>query len=178
MLGGFGGRVGCVMGEKSVSLELVVAVAANGVIGRGGQLPWRLPDDLKHFKAVTMGRPVIMGRRTFESIGRALPGRRNIVVSETLKGPPAEGVEVVRSVDEAERAVGEGRAFVIGGGVLYAAAMARADVMHVTEIDEAVEGDAFFPAWDRSRWRLVDEVRHERDERHALAFRFCRYERI
>ena len=162
----------------SVSLELVAAVAANGVIGRGGQLPWHLPDDLKHFKAITMGRPVIMGRRTYESIGRPLPGRKSIVVSGTWERPPAEGVVLVRSLAEAEREVGEGKGFIIGGGVLYAAALPAARVMHLTELDEAVEGDAYFPAWDRGAWRRVSEERHPADERHAMGFRFCTYERI
>src|SRR4051812_29648017 len=102
-------------------VEVVAAIAANGVIGRGGQLPWRLPDDLKQFKALTMGHAVIMGRRTFESIGRALPGRRSIVVSTTMREPHA-GTELARSLDEALRLVKPGeRTFVIGGAALYAA---------------------------------------------------------
>ena len=163
-----------------VRLELVAAVAANGVIGRGGQLPWHLPDDLRHFKALTMGRPVIMGRRTYESIGRPLPGRRSIVVSRSLAEPPAGGVELARSLDDAIRLVAASSnvAFVIGGTALYAAALPRVDVMHLTELDESVEGDAVFPSYDKAEWRPVDAVSHERDERHAFAFRFCTYERV
>jgi dihydrofolate reductase len=89
------------------SVEIVVAVAANGVIGRAGQLPWHLPDDLKHFKALTMGSPILMGRRTYESIGKPLPGRRSIVVSTTMASPPAPGVEIARTLDDAIRLAGE-----------------------------------------------------------------------
>ena len=162
-----------------MTLELVAAVAANGVIGRGGQLPWHLPDDLRHFKQLTMGRPIIMGRRTFESLGRALPGRRSIVVSATFQAGPA-GVEIVRSIEEAIRLVADssGPAFVIGGAQLYAAAMPRAQMMHLTELDEPVEGDVTFPPWDRSQWRLIAQLRHERDDRHAIAFSFNTYQRI
>ena len=159
--------------------EVVAAVAANGVIGRGGGLAWHLPDDLNHFKQLTLGHAMIMGRRTFESIGKALPGRRSIVVSTTLAHPPAPGVEVAGSLDDAVRlaASSPGPAFVVGGAVLYAAAMPRAAVLHMTELDDAVEGDTFFPAYDRSEWRLASEVRHEPDERHAIGFWFRTYTR-
>ena len=161
-------------------LELVAAVASNGVIGRGGQLPWHLPDDLRHFKALTMGHPMIMGRRTFESIGRALPGRQSIVVSTTLDGPPVLGVELARSLDEAMLLAGAlpQPTFVIGGGMLYAEALPRVGVMHLTKLDEAFEGDTFFPAITTSDWRLIREVRHERGERQPLGFRFCTYLRL
>jgi dihydrofolate reductase len=164
----------------SPRLELIVAMAANRVIGRGGQLPWHLPDDLKRFKQLTMGHPIIMGRRTYESIGRPLPGRRNIVVSATLTKPPLEGVELADSLDTALALAADSatRAFIIGGGVLYAAAMAHVQLMHVTELDDPVEGDAFFPPFDRSQWRLVEEIRHERDDRHAFSFHFRTYARV
>jgi dihydrofolate reductase len=160
-------------------LELIAAVAANGVIGRNGQLAWHLPDDLKHFKSLTMGRPILMGRRTYESIGKPLPGRRSIVVSETMKAPPHVGVELARSLDEgiALAASTPGPAFVIGGAVLYAAALPRADVLHLTELDWPVDGDVLFPPFDRSVWRVVEEMAHAADDRHAFAFRFRRYER-
>jgi dihydrofolate reductase len=161
------------------SLELIAAIAANGVIGRGGQLPWHLPDDLRHFKALTTGHPILMGRRTYESIGRPLPGRRSIVVTTTLTDPPAPGVELARSLDDAARlaATSPSPAFVIGGAVLYAAALPRVRVLHLTELDGPVDGDAFFPAFERSDWRLTSEVRHARDDRHAVGFRFRTYER-
>jgi dihydrofolate reductase len=166
-------------GEAPPELHVIAAVAANGVIGRGGQLPWRLPDDLRYFKSLTMGHPILMGRRTFESIGRPLPGRRSIVVSTTLPDPAPAGVERARSLEEAlEMTEGAGGAvFVIGGAALYAAALPRARVVHLTELDEPVKGDVVFPPFDRSAWRCVSDVPHPRDDRHAFAFRFRRYER-
>src|SRR5688572_7162142 len=163
-----------------VRLELVAAIARNGVIGRNGQLPWHLPDDLRHFKALTLGHPVLMGRRTFESIGRALPGRTSIVVSRTLREAPMPDVVLVASLEDAVRRAGEldQVAFVIGGAVLYAAALPHARVMHLTEVDADVEGDAFFPSFDRTDWKLVREVQHPTDEKHALPFRMCTYERL
>jgi dihydrofolate reductase len=161
-------------------LELVVAVAATGVIGRGGTLPWHLPDDLKHFKSLTMGHAILMGRRTYESIGKPLPGRHSVVVSTTMTQPPASGVDLARTLDEAvaiAKQKSPGPAFVIGGAALYDAALPKADVLHVTELDDAVEGDTFFGPIDRSQWRMVQDQRHERDERHAHAFRFRTYER-
>jgi dihydrofolate reductase len=161
-------------------IELAAAVAANGVIGRAGQLPWHLPDDLKHFKNLTMGHPVIMGRKTFESVGRALPGRRSIVVSGTLAASPAAGIELARSLDEALELTSDtsGPVFIVGGAALYAESLPRASVLHLTELDEPVDGDTCFPAFDRSAWRLASEIRHASDARHAMSFRFCTYERI
>jgi dihydrofolate reductase len=162
------------------TLELVVAVAANGVIGRGGTLPWHLPDDLKHFKTLTMGHAILMGRRTYESIGKPLPGRRSIVVSTTMSQPPAPGVDIARSLDEAvaiAKQKSPGPAFVIGGAAMYDAALPRADVLHVTELDDALDGDTLFRPIDKSQWRMVQEQRHERDERHAHAFWFRTYVR-
>ena len=162
------------------SIEIVVALAANGVIGRDGGLPWHLPADLKHFKNLTMGHPILMGRRTYEEVGKPLPGRRSIVVSRTWSAPPAEGVELARSLDDAISlaASSPGPVFIIGGAVLYEAALPRTDVLHLTEIDDPVEGDTVFPMFDRSQWKVVSETRHERDERHAYAFWIRRYERV
>ena len=163
-----------------VELELVAAVAANGVIGRDGQLPWHLPDDLGHFKSLTMGHPIIMGRRTFESIGRALPGRQSIVVSTTLADPPADGVELAGSVEHAIELSGaySQPSFVIGGAALYAAVLSRVRVLHLTELDEPFDGDTYFPSFNKDDWRLAEEVRHEADDRHAVGYRSCRYERV
>ena len=161
------------------SLELIAAVAANGVIGKGGQLAWHLPDDLRHFKQLTIGHPILMGRRTYESIGRPLPGRRSIVISTTLPEPPHPEVALARSLEEAIKLAADtpGPAFIIGGARLYAAALPRADVLHLTEIGDAVEGDVFFPPFDRSHWRLASAIRHPSDDRHAMAFTFSRYDR-
>jgi dihydrofolate reductase len=161
-------------------LELVAAVAANGVIGRGGALPWHLPDDLKHFKALTSGGLILMGRKTFESINRRpLPNRRNVVVSRTMTPGQHEGVEVVPSLEEALKLTAGhvGPAFVVGGGGLYTAALPIAAALHLTELDEAVEGDAHFPKWDRSQWRVATERRHDRDDRHAIGFTIRKYVR-
>jgi dihydrofolate reductase len=157
--------------------SLVVAVARNGVIGRDNGLPWRLPADLAHFKRVTMGLAVIMGRRTYESIGKALPGRLNIVVSRD-RGYGAPGCTVVPSLEAAWAAAGGAKeACVIGGTSLFEEALANADVIHLTEVEADVTGDTFFPRFDRSQWREVELGRHPADERHAYPLRFVRLER-
>ena len=134
-------------------LVLIAGVARNGAIGKDDALPWRLPEDLKHFKQHTLGWPVIMGRRTWESLPpafRPLPGRRNLVVTRQADWR-AEGAEPAHSLDAALQRVGDSeRAFVIGGAQLYAEALPRADELLLTEIDADFEADAFFPAWDRS----------------------------
>jgi dihydrofolate reductase len=137
----------------SPRLSLIVARARNGVIGRAGTLPWRLPEDLAFFKRTTMGHPIVMGRRTWESIGRPLPGRRSIVVSRQA-GFAAAGAEVAASLDEALRlCAGSAEVFVIGGAQFYAEALPRADRLIVTEIDADFEGDTHWPAPDPARWR-------------------------
>jgi dihydrofolate reductase len=156
-------------------LCLIAALASNGVIGVGGGLPWRLPDDLKHFKTLTIGHPVIMGRRTWTSIGRALPGRRNIVVTRQ-SGFAAPGAEVAPTLEDAlALCAGAPLAFVIGGAELYAAALPIADTLELTEIDAAFEGDTKFPAFERGAWREVRRERHRSAE--GLRFDFVRYER-
>jgi dihydrofolate reductase len=161
-------------------LEVVAAVAANGVIGRGGQLPWHLPDDLKHFKNLTLGHACIMGRRTFDEVGKPLPGRRCIVVSKSLLAPPHPQSELARSIDEAigMALTSAGAVYIIGGAEIFAQALPRVRVMQLTELDEPAEGDTYFPDWDRRAWRLVKEIAHGRDDRHAMSFRFCTYERV
>lgn len=157
-------------------IGLVAAVARNGVIGREGELPWRLPDDLAHFKKITLGKPIVMGRRTYESIGRPLPGRLNLVLSRSVEAIP--GCTVVRSVDEALAAArGADELWVIGGEAVYAAFLPRADVLELTEVDALVEGDARFPDHDRAAWREVGSSDHPADARHAHPFRIVRYER-
>jgi dihydrofolate reductase len=138
-------------------LALIVAVARDGTIGRDGTLPWHLPEDLRHFKRLTRGHAIVMGRRTFESIGRALPERRNLVVSRTLASAPP-GVEVFASLDaalDAARAT-DPEPFVIGGAALYAEALPRATTLHLTEVDRDVSGDVRFPPFDRAAFRVVD----------------------
>jgi len=154
---------------------LVAAVAANGVIGAGGKLPWRLPEDLRHFKALTLGHPVIMGRRTWESLGRALPGRENIVVTRSA-GYQASGAHVAASLEAAlALCAGEPVAFVIGGSRLYAAALPLADGLVLTEIDRDYPGDVRFPAFDRAAWR--ETQRNPQTGADGLRFDFVLYER-
>jgi dihydrofolate reductase len=138
-------------------LTLVVAVADGGAIGLGGQLPWRIPEDLKHFKRVTMGHAVIMGRKTWDEVGRPLPGRRNIVVSRT-PGLALEGAEVAPSLEEAIALARrtDDAPCVIGGSAIYAAALPLATKIHLTEIHREVEADTFFPPFDRSAWRETE----------------------
>jgi dihydrofolate reductase len=154
---------------------LVAAVAANGVIGARGKLPWHLPEDLKHFKALTLGHPVIMGRKTWESLGRALPGRENIVVTRAA-GYQAPGASVAASLDAAlALCIGESVAFVIGGAALYAAALPIADGLVLTEIHHDFEGDTHFPVFDRKAWR--ETQRKSQAGANGLRFDFVLYER-
>ncbi len=158
-------------------LAIVVAVAANGTIGAAGTLPWRLPADLRRFREVTSGHAIVMGRRTWSSIGRALPDRQSIVVTRT-PGFAAPGADVVRSLDEALAAVRRPLpAFCIGGAALYAAALPRADVLLVTEIARAIDGDTAFPPIDRGAWREIAREPHDPDGPQALPFAFVTYVR-
>jgi len=160
-----------------MTLCVIVAVSENGVIGRDGDLPWYLPDDLKRFKTLTLGHPMVMGRRTYESIGRPLPGRTSVVLTRNPDFAP-EGVTVVPSWDEALAACGAAeRAFVIGGASLYRRALAACDRLYLTRVHAAVEGDTFFPEGALEPFRLVREERHEADARHAYPFTFLDYER-
>lgn len=158
-------------------LVLVAALADNGVIGRGQALPWQLPDDLKRFKALTLGKPVLMGRRTCESIGRALPGRRNLVLTRKLE-LAVPGVEVVASLEQAlVRCAGLPELCVIGGAELFRATLPIADALELTLVHAEVEGDVRFPAWERTNWREVARSEHAADNRHAYAMSFVRYQR-
>ena len=156
-------------------VTLVVAVAENGIIGRNGQLPWgRMPADLRHFKQLTLGHTVVMGRKTFESIGKALPGRPNVVVTRQ-SGWSAPGCEVASSVLEAlarARELDNATICVIGGGEIYRAALPAVDVVYLTEIHHAFEGDASFPALSPTEWHEESRERHEADAQHAYAYSF------
>ncbi|MCH6485371.1 dihydrofolate reductase [Pseudoxanthomonas sp. LH2527] len=164
-----------------MKISLVVAMDRHRAIGRDNDLPWRLPDDLKRFKALTLGKPVLMGRKTAESLGRALPGRLSLVLTRGGR-VPFEGMQAVASVDEAIRiatAQGSDELCVIGGGEVYALTLDRADVLHLTEVDTLVEdAHAFFPAFDPADWREVSREAHPADARHALAFDFVEYRRV
>jgi dihydrofolate reductase len=157
-------------------LVLVAALDRDLAIGRGNALPFRLPDDLKRFKALTIGSTVLMGRRTAESLGRALPGRRNLVLTRGGRAP-FEGMEVVADLAAARAAArGDDTLWVIGGGEVYALCLPHARAMHLTHVDTTVEGaDAWFPRFDARDWRVVSRERHPADARHAHAFEFVDY---
>jgi dihydrofolate reductase len=154
---------------------LVAAVAANGIIGARGTLPWHIPEELKHFKRLTLGHPVIMGRRTWESLKAPLPQRENIVVTRT-PGYEAAGAAVANSLDAAlVLCVGEPVAFVIGGTQLFAEALPRAAGLVLTEIQRDYEGDTWFPSWDRAQWRESQREAHTAPD--GTRFDFVLYER-
>jgi dihydrofolate reductase len=158
-------------------LELVAAVARNGVIGRGNALPWHLPEDLKRFKRLTMGQPVLMGRRTWDSIGRPLPGRLNIVLTRSAGFAPA-GATVVHDLEQAIAAARPAPVLrVIGGAELYALCLPRAALLHLTEVDADAEGEVRFPEFARREWREVEREAHPADARHAAAYSFVTLER-
>jgi len=160
-----------------MTVSLIAAVASNGIIGRGGILPWKLPGDLARFKSLTMGHPVIMGRSTFQSLGKALEGRTNIVLSRDPR-LNLDGCTVVHTAEEAlEAAVGTGtdEVFVIGGAEIYARFLPHAQRMYLTHVDAEVEGDAVFPEVDWSHWRTTKEVPGRAG---SLPHRFVDYERL
>jgi dihydrofolate reductase len=157
-------------------LALIAAVAANGTIGAGNRLPWRLPEDLRHFRSLTLGHAVIMGRRTWESLPQPLAGRQNIVITRSL-APGGSGAEAARSLDDAlARVALPEPMFVIGGAQLYAEAMARAATLHLTEIAREYDGDTTFPPLDRSAWREVAREEH-RAAADGIPFAFVTYVR-
>ncbi len=161
-----------------MKVSVIAAVSENGVIGRDNAIPWHLPADLKRFKRLTTGHPLIMGRKTLESIGRPLPDRTSIVLTRD-DGYRPDGVLVARDLDEAlALAAGADEVFVIGGEAVYATALARADRLYLTKVHAEIAGDAHFPPVDLSQWALVEEQRHEPDERHRYAFTFRMYERM
>ncbi|HDO1383050.1 TPA: type 3 dihydrofolate reductase [Aeromonas veronii] len=162
-----------------MKISMIAAMAHDRVIGKDNQMPWHLPADLAHFKRVTLGKPVLMGRKTFESIGRPLPGRRNLVISRN-PGYQAEGIEVVRSV-EAALALLAGSSveelMVIGGGHLYAEMLPSADCLYLTQIDLAVEGDTRFPAFDDGQWQRIECESHPADEKNPHPYSFETWQR-
>lgn len=159
-------------------MEIVVAVSENDVIGRGNRLPWRLPADLRRFKAVTMGHPILMGRKTYESIGRALPGRTNIVMSRSRDFAAADCI-VVPTLEAARSAAGSGTALmVIGGAQIYRECLPFVSRIHLTLVHAVIEdGDAFFDAWRLPGWRESSHERHEADEQNSCPYSFITLDR-
>ena len=159
-------------------LSIIVAVADNGVIGSGNRLPWRLPDDLKRFKALSLGKPVVMGRKTFDSIGRPLPGRTNIVISRQ-PGLEIPGCRVVASIEEAlEAAQPAPEVVIVGGADIYRQVLPQVTTIHLTRVHADVAGDVLFPELQPHEWREVAKEYHPADERHAHAFTFSTLERV
>lgn len=161
-----------------MDLSLIVAMSRNRVIGRDGDLPWRLSADLKRFKSLTMGHHLIMGRKTFDSIGRPLPGRTTVVISRQSLNLP-EGVLAATSLESAvEICAGDEQPFVVGGGEIYRIALPRVTKMFITHVDADIDGDTTFPEVDWSVWRVVREELFDRDEKNSFPFRFVEYAKL
>lgn len=163
-----------------MTISLVVAAATNHAIGKDGQMPWHLPNDMRHFKNITWGMPVIMGRKTFESLGKALPGRKNIVITRQA-GWLAPGAVTVKTVEDAlfvAREADVNEVMVIGGGEIYRALFERAKRIYLTRVEAEPEGDTFFPVPDPQFWYLVSQRNHEADEKNAYNHSFQVWERL
>jgi dihydrofolate reductase len=158
-------------------ISIIVAVAQNGVIGCENRLIWHIPEDLRRFKRMTTGHPVVMGRKTFESLGRPLPNRTNVVITRQ-KNYSAEGVQVVHSLEDAIQLFApEEEIFVIGGAEVYRQAMPLADKFYLTVVGHDYQGDTYYPEWDHDQWHLISEERHEHGETFSHPFDFRLYER-
>jgi len=163
-----------------IQVVLIAALDRDFAIGKGNALPWHLPDDLKRFKALTLGKPILMGRKTAESLGRALPKRRNLVLTRAGQ-VPFDGMQAVASLDDALAIAAQDgdELCVIGGGEIYALALPHATQLHLTHVDASVDGaDVFFPRFDADDWREVARAAHPVDAMHAFAFAFVDYLRI
>jgi dihydrofolate reductase len=159
-------------------ISIIAALAENRVIGVNNTLPWRLPNDLRHFRRLTTGHAIILGRKNYESIGKPLPERTNIVITRN-RDFHANGCLVAHSLDEALALAGnDPEIFVIGGAEIYRAALARTNRLYLTRVHATIAGDTFFPEFDETEWREISRERHERDERHTYAYSFVVLERI
>jgi dihydrofolate reductase len=163
--------------HKPMEMSLVAAIDRQCAIGRDGAMPWHLPDDLRRFKALTLGHPVLMGRKTAEAIGRALPGRRNLVLTRSAAAPYPDQ-EPVASIEAATAAAGAAGLMVIGGGEVYRLTLPLATWVYLTRVDTVAEGaDTFFPRLDPAQWIETAHAAHPADARHAVAFDFVDYRR-
>ncbi|MHB8062035.1 MAG: dihydrofolate reductase [Ruminiclostridium sp.] len=158
-------------------ISLIFAMGRNNALGYKNKMPWHLPADFAYFKRITMGQPVIMGRKTFESIGKPLPGRKNIVVTRST-GFSHEGCIVVDSVDRAMEHSKDKEAFIIGGAEIYSAFLPMADKLYITKIDNDFEADTYFPKIDYSQWKLVSSEPGVKDEKNPFDYKFLVYERV
>ena len=165
-----------------MTLSFIVAVSDNNAIGRNNQLPWHLPEDLKFFKRTTLGKPVVMGRKSYESLGKPLPGRLNVVLSRQNNMELPEGVLLFNNIEDAVAAMAKTdneEVFIIGGGKVFEQSMQLVDRMYITRVHGTIpDADVFFPNIDHTHWKLVWEEHHEKDEKHQYAYTFQRYERI
>ena len=160
-----------------MSVSIIVAMAQNRTIGVNNTLPWRCPEDLKHFKALTMGHHMIMGRKTFDSIGKPLPGRTTVIVTRNA-ALKVEGCLVTHSLPEAIKlCANDEEVFIVGGADIYAQSMALADTLYITEIQEDVDGDAHFPEFDRNAWQVTAREVRSQTEPQALEYHFVTYRR-
>jgi dihydrofolate reductase len=159
-------------------ITLIAAIDRNRAIGRGNALPWHLPDDFRHFKALTLGKTVLMGSHTARSLGRALPARRNLVLTRSGEVPHS-GMEAIASLEQACSLLGgDDELMVIGGAQVYALTLPLAQMLHLTHVDtEVSDADAFFPVLDSAQWQRVSSTAHAIDERHAAAFEIVCYQR-
>jgi dihydrofolate reductase len=161
-----------------MDISIIVAMDKNNVIGKDNDLPWRLSADLKHFKAITMGKPIVMGRKTYESISRPLPGRKNIVMTRS-SDYVAEGCTVVNSLDEAMREAGDvDEIMIMGGAGLYKQVLENANRLHLTEVHAEVAGDVYFPEIDKADWLEIEREEHSADEKNEFDYSFVVMERI
>lgn len=161
-----------------MNLTIIAAMSENRVIGRDNDLAWHLPDDLKRFKELTKGHHVIMGRKTFESVGKPLPGRTNIIVTNQ-KEYKAPGCIIVHTLKEAiQKAENDKQPYIIGGGKIYDQALPLCDTLEITHIHAQVEGDTYFPEVDTSKWQIVAKESHPADDKHEFAFDFLTYQRV
>jgi dihydrofolate reductase len=161
-----------------MKLSLVAAMAKGRVIGKDNQMPWHLPADLQHFKKVTMGKPIVMGRKTYDSIGRPLPGRCNIVITRQ-ENLSIAGCDVFNSIPEALAELSdENEVMIIGGGNLYEQALPLVDYLYLTFIDLEVEGDAFFPVWVEADWKEISLEKHMPDDKNLSSYCFVEFERV
>ena len=158
-------------------ISIIVAMDKNRVIGKNNQLPWHLPADLAHFKQVTMGKPIVMGRKTYHSIGKPLPGRRNIVISH--QDLNIVGVEIFNSLENAiQNLLYEKEIMIIGGAMIFQQALAWADKIYLTVIEHDFVGDAFFPTWPKNEWQEISREQHRVDEKNRYDYSFIELVRI
>jgi dihydrofolate reductase len=163
--------------QSEMKLSIIAAMAGNRVIGRNNRLPWKLPADLKRFKTLTMGHYLLVGRKTYESIGRPLPGRTMVVITRQ-ENYASSGVCVAHSFEEAlQMAAGNEEIFIAGGAQIYEQALPRADRLYLTRIHGAFQGDTYFPRFDESKWRLISRTDREADEENSYPCSFLLYER-